>query len=76
MRNASPKLRDRPILIDQGLNDQFLSRELKPELFESACREADVPLTLRRQPGYDHGYFFISTFVDDHLRHHEEQLRE
>jgi len=64
----------RPILIDQGLADPFLSRELKPDLLEAACRDAGVPLTLRRHEGYDHGYYFISTFVDDHLRHHAEQL--
>lgn len=69
------RARSRPILIDQGQADQFLARELKPELFEAACRDAGVALTLRRHAGYDHGYFFISTFVDDHLRHHAEQLK-
>jgi len=63
-----------PILVDQGLADKFLSDQLYPEVFEAACREARQPLTLRRQEGYDHGYFFISTFMEDHLRHHASQL--
>jgi S-formylglutathione hydrolase len=63
-----------PILIDQGLADKFLSEQLYPEVFEAACRKAGQPLTLRRQQGYDHGYFFISTFMEDHLRHHASQL--
>ena len=64
----------RPILVDQGLADPFLDRELKPELLEAACREAGVALTLRRHAGYDHGYYFISTLIDDHLRHHAREL--
>lgn len=64
------------ILIDQGLADAFLERELKPQLFEAACDEAGYPLTLRRHAGYDHGYYFISTFIADHLRHHAHALRE
>ena len=63
-----------PILIDQGLADKFLSDQLNPEVFETACRESDQPLILRRQEGYDHGYFFIATFMEDHLRHHASQL--
>ena len=67
--------RDRPILIDQGLADPFLEQQqLKPELFEAACKEAGQPLALRMQPGYDHGYYFISTFMEDHIRHHAERL--
>jgi len=62
------------ILIDQGLNDKFLQEQLRPELFEAACSAAGQPLTLRRHPGYDHGYYFISTFVEDHIRHHAERL--
>ncbi|MEZ5757627.1 MAG: S-formylglutathione hydrolase [Emcibacteraceae bacterium] len=58
------------ILIDQGLNDPFLESQLMPEKFESACKEMNQKLTLRRHEGYDHGYFFISTFMDDHLKHH------
>jgi S-formylglutathione hydrolase len=64
-----------PILVDQGLADKFLSDQLYPEVLEAACRDAGQPLTLRRQEGYDHGYFFIATFMEDHLRHHALQLR-
>ena len=62
------------ILVDQGLADQFLTEQLKPELFEKACAEADVPLTLRRHEGYDHSYYFIATFVKDHIEWHAERL--
>lgn len=64
----------RPILIDQGMADEFLEVQLRPELFEAACASAGIPLTLRRQDGYDHSYYFIATFMADHLRHHAEQL--
>jgi S-formylglutathione hydrolase len=57
------------ILIDQGSADGFLDDQLKPELFESACREAGQPLLLRMQEGYDHSYFFIATFMGDHVAH-------
>jgi S-formylglutathione hydrolase len=63
-----------PILIDQGEDDQFLTRELQPERFEQAAERAGQPYRLRRQPGYDHSYYFIQTFVDDHLRHHADGL--
>lgn len=62
------------ILIDQGTADNFLSTELKPELIEAAAAKAGVRLRLRRQPGYDHGYFFISTFIADHVAHHAARL--
>ncbi|MFT7775644.1 S-formylglutathione hydrolase [Roseateles sp.] len=62
------------ILIDQGLADKFLAEQLHPEAFEAACAAAGQPLTLRRHAGYDHGYYFIASFVDDHLRHHAAQL--
>ncbi|HEX8449149.1 MAG TPA: S-formylglutathione hydrolase [Allosphingosinicella sp.] len=62
------------ILVDQGDADSFLERELRPELLEAACREAGIPLTLRMQPGYDHSYYFISTFMEDHLRWHWQRL--
>ena len=62
------------ILIDQGTGDKFLAEQLYPEAFEQACTEAGQPLLLRRQPGYDHGYYFISTFIEDHLRFHAAQL--
>ncbi|WOJ89045.1 S-formylglutathione hydrolase [Methylocapsa polymorpha] len=63
-----------PILIDQGLKDQFLERELHPHLFEAACAKAGQKLALRRHEGYDHGYYFISTFVADHIAHHKAIL--
>jgi S-formylglutathione hydrolase len=62
------------LLVDQGTSDTFLERELKPELLEAACRDADIPLTLRMQPGYDHSYYFIASFMEDHLRWHAERL--
>ena len=62
------------ILVDQGAADGFLVEQLRPELFEAACKAAGVNLTLRLQDGYDHGYNFISTFMDDHLRWHAARL--
>ena len=62
------------LLIDQGLDDRFLAEQLHPDRFEAACRAAGQPLTLRRHAGYDHGYFFIETFIEDHLRHHARFL--
>ncbi len=62
------------ILIDQGEADQFLEEQLRPELFEAACREAGQPVTVRRHPGYDHSYWFIASFIEDHLRHHARAL--
>ena len=62
------------ILIDQGEADPFLDAQLKPELFEQACAAAGQSLRLRRHAGYDHSYWFISSFIDDHLRHHAEAL--
>ncbi|AOK30483.1 MULTISPECIES: S-formylglutathione hydrolase [Burkholderia] len=62
------------ILIDQGLADQFLATQLNPDVFEAACRAAGQPLTLRRHAGYDHGYYFISTFIADHIAHHARAL--
>jgi S-formylglutathione hydrolase len=58
------------ILVDQGLNDKFLAEQLHPHLFEAACAAIGQPLILRRQEGYDHGYYFIASFVEDHLEHH------
>lgn len=64
------------ILIDQGLNDQFLrQKQLLPEQFEAACEKAGQPLNLRRHAGYDHGYYFIASFMHDHLAFHAEQLK-
>lgn len=61
---------DSEILIDQGLDDRFLSEQLRPELFEAACVAAGQALRLRRHVGYDHSYWFVQSFVEDHLRHH------
>ena len=63
-----------PLLIDQGMADQFLAGQLHPHLLEQACEAGGQPLTLRRHAGYDHGYYFIASFVEDHLRHHAAQL--
>jgi S-formylglutathione hydrolase len=62
------------ILIDQGLNDKFLPDQLFPDLFEDACQKAQQPLALRRHVGYDHGYYFISTLIDDHVLFHHRKL--
>ncbi|MDC0747533.1 S-formylglutathione hydrolase [Polyangium mundeleinium] len=72
VREAKERL---PILIDQGDADQFLTRELQPELLRAACEAAGHPLTLRMQPGYDHSYYFIATFMRDHVEHHAAALR-
>jgi S-formylglutathione hydrolase len=64
-----------PLLVDQGSADQFLSEQLRPELLEQACAAAHVDLTLRRQVGYDHSYYFISTFIADHIQWHRNLAR-
>jgi len=63
-----------PLLVDQGEADNFLKEQLKPEALEAACEAAGHPLELRLQPGYDHSYFFIASFIEDHLRHHARAL--
>lgn len=63
------------ILIDQGLADKFLAEQLHPHRLEAACAQIGQPLTLRRHAGYDHGYYFVSTFMADHVAHHAGQLR-
>lgn len=63
------------ILVDHETADGFLASQVKPELLDEACRQAGIPLTLRRQEGYDHSYFFIASFVEDHLRWHAARLR-
>ncbi|CAJ0803717.1 S-formylglutathione hydrolase [Ralstonia mannitolilytica] len=63
------------ILVDQGEADRFLAEQLYPDDFAAACAAAGQPLQLRRHPGYDHGYYFIQTFIEDHLLHHAAQLR-
>ncbi|VAV99458.1 S-formylglutathione hydrolase, partial [hydrothermal vent metagenome] len=64
-----------PLLVDQGTADDFLEKQLQPQLLEKACKKANSPLTLRMQPGYDHSYFFISTFMKDHLDWHDKAFR-
>ncbi len=76
MRNQQTAPYPGGILIDQGLSDKFLDDQLHPGVFEAACAEAGQPLTLRRHEGYDHGYYFISTFIDDHLHHHARELAQ
>ncbi len=63
-----------PLLVDQGTRDKFLEEQLHPEVFQEACAAAGQPLTMRTQEGYDHSYYFISTFMEDHLRHHAAAL--
>ena len=62
------------VLIDQGLADKFLASQLHPEAFEAACKQLGQPLTLRRHAGHDHGYYFIQSFVGDHIAHHARAL--
>lgn len=73
MRN-SPQGEHLPALVDQGLADDFLSNQLHPETLEDAAKASGYPLTLRRHEGYDHSYYFISSFIDDHLRFHAQYL--
>jgi S-formylglutathione hydrolase len=63
-----------PLLVDQGLADKFLAEQLHPDRLEAACRDAGQPLTLRRHAGYDHGYYFIASFIEEHLRFHARVL--
>jgi S-formylglutathione hydrolase len=72
IKNAKTKT---PILIDQGLDDEFLSTELFTDEFENTVKTKDYPATFRRHAGYDHSYFFISTFMDDHLAFHAKNLK-
>jgi len=62
------------ILIDQGADDPYLAEQLKPDLFTAACAESGLPVEVRVHDGYDHGYYFISTFIEDHLKHHAAAL--
>ena len=73
MRNSSASAH-LPALVDQGLADDFLSEQLHPEALEDAAKASGYPLTLRRHEGYDHSYYFISSFIDDHLRFHAQYL--
>ena len=72
-RSGDVKRYDR-ILVDQGRDDPYLAEQLRPELLEAACKESGLPLDLHIHDGYDHGYYFISTFVEHHLRFHHERL--
>ncbi|HDS1010397.1 MULTISPECIES: S-formylglutathione hydrolase [Stenotrophomonas] len=63
-----------PLLVDQGLSDDFLQNQLRPELLRDACAKANHPLSLNLRDGYDHSYYFISSFIADHLRHHASAL--
>ena len=78
--DACELVRRRPfggtILVDQGLDDKFRATQLQPERFEAACAQAGQALTLRRHAGYDHGYYFIASFIEDHLRHHAAALAD
>ncbi|HTU61482.1 MAG TPA: alpha/beta hydrolase-fold protein, partial [Polyangiales bacterium] len=62
------------LLVDQGEDDKFLARELRPELLEQACEGAGQSLQLRRHAGYDHSYYFIQSFIEDHIEHHARAL--
>ncbi|MDT8321602.1 MAG: S-formylglutathione hydrolase, partial [Xanthomonadales bacterium] len=64
-----------PLLIDQGTEDEFLTEQLQPGALEQACTANHYPLQLRLQEGYDHSYYFIATFIEDHLRHHAKALQ-
>lgn len=63
-----------PILVDQGEMDNFLQEQLKPELLEAACKANNISLNLRYQPGYDHSYFFIASFIGEHIKYHADTL--
>ena len=63
-----------PLLVDQGGADEFLATQLKPELLQAACEQVGYPFTLRLQPGYDHSYYFIASFLGDHFAHHAKAL--
>ena len=64
-----------PLLVDQGADDEFLATQLQPERLQAACAAAGHPLTLRLQPGYDHSYYFIASFIGEHLAFHAQQLK-
>lgn len=73
-RNAKDTSHYGRILVDQGADDPFLKEQLKPELLQAACNESGLPIDLRIHAGYDHGYYFISTFIEEHLRFHAGNL--
>jgi len=71
--NATERL---PLLIDQGEADEFLTVQLQPQLLAQACEEVAHPLQLRMQPGYDHSYYFIASFIGEHIAHHAQALHQ
>jgi S-formylglutathione hydrolase len=71
---AAPREERLPLLVDQGGADEFLDSQLKPQLLQAACERAGHPLTLRLQPGYDHSYYFIASFIGEHVDWHAEAL--
>ena len=74
---VSGELEERlPLMIEQGEADEFLSTQLKPDLLQAACESTGHPLTLRLQPGYDHSYYFIASFIGEHIAHHAAALRD
>jgi len=75
IRSLSTDAERLPLLVDQGLDDEFLEGQLRPELLEAACREAGYPLTLRRQDGHDHSYYTIASFIGDHVAFHAAALK-
>ena len=75
VRAAVPQAQRLPLLVDQGESDEFLATQLRPELLEEACRQAGHPLVLRRRAGYDHSYYFIASFIGEHIAHHAAALR-
>jgi S-formylglutathione hydrolase len=72
LREAGEKL---PLLVDQGSDDEFLEGQLRPQLLQAAADAAGHPLTLRMQPGYDHSYYFIASFIGEHVAHHAAALQ-
>ena len=73
-RNLSASQNGIPVLVDQGEADDFLAEQLKTERLEQASAEAGYPMSIRRQPGYNHSYFFIATFIADHIKFHSRYM--
>ena len=76
VRAAAGSANKLPLLVDQGEADEFLDTQLRPELLEAACRESAHPLTLRRRAGYDHSYYFIASFIGEHIAYHAAALAD
>jgi S-formylglutathione hydrolase len=73
-KNHAAGLIPQPMLIDQGTSDPFLTEQLMPHLFSSTCARLNIPLDYRERQGYDHSYYYISSFIDEHLRYHAAYL--